>query len=87
MLALQMVRKPDGSINPDSFGPAWAAWAQEIKSRAEEHQWTVEQIDAVIRALDGLPRNAAIAIWNGYLTREAQQRGFIRFNLHRKTTQ
>jgi hypothetical protein len=84
MLASHMIRKPDGKMNPASFGPDWATWADEIKSIAESHTWTVEQVDEDIGALDGLPRNAAIVIWNDYLKREAQTPGFVRYNLHRK---
>ncbi len=84
MLALHMVRKQDGSLNPDSFGPAWIAWADEIKSRAESRAWTEAQVDEFLRFLDGLPASGAYTIWSHYLNREFEKPGFIRYNLHRK---
>jgi hypothetical protein len=85
MLALHMVRKPGGGLNPASFeDPGWSPWEQEFKNEAQSHQWSVEQVDDVLSALDGLPNEGAISIWVGYLKREAQKPGFIRYNLHRK---
>ena len=84
MLALGMVRMPDGSINPESFTGAWGPWTQETKSMAHSHKWTVQQVDSVMGVLAGLPEEGASAQWLGYLKREAQRPGFIRFNLHRK---
>ena len=79
-----MVRKPDGAINPESFTSDWEPWNHEVKSVAESHQWTVKQVDEVIGALDGLPSDGAMALWAGYMKREMEMTGFIRFNLHRK---
>ena len=84
MLALHMVRKPDGEINPASFTKDWQSCNEEIKQVATKHIWAVEQVDDVIRALDGLPKAAAVNIWASYIRREGGQRGFIRYNLHRK---
>jgi hypothetical protein len=84
MLALHMVRKPDGEINPAAFSKDWQLWNEESRQVAATHNWTVEQVDEVIRALDGLPGGAAKNIWAGYIRREGSQRGFIRYNLHRK---
>ncbi|MGJ7504373.1 hypothetical protein ACSFBF_28730 [Variovorax sp. ZT5P49] len=85
MLALRMVRKPDGSLNAASFeDAAWAPWEQEFRKLAQSHEWAPAQVDDVIRALDGLPEVGALGIWNGYLKRETQTPGFIRYNLHRK---
>ena len=85
MLALGMVRTPDGAINPESFtDEEWGQWNHESKSVAESHQWTVQQVDSVIAALDGLPSDGAAALWHGYIKKEAEKPGFIRYNLHRK---
>ena len=84
MLALGMVRASDGSINPASFTGDWDPWNQETKSVAESHQWTVQEVDNVIGALDSLPSDGAAALWQNYLQREVEKPGFIRFNLHRK---
>ncbi len=84
MLALHMVRKPDGEINPASFTKDWQVWSEEIKQMAASHSWTVAQIDVVIGALDSLPDAAAVNIWAGYIRREGTQSGFIRYNLHRR---
>ena len=84
LLGLHMVRKPNGAMNPESFTDDWGAWNKEIESTAASHQWTVQQVDEVIHALDGLPNEGATALWAGFLKREAQRPGFIRYNLHRK---
>lgn len=84
MLALGMVRMPDGSINPESFTGFWQPWSQEIKSLASSHQWTMAQVDRVIEALDSLPTDGATALWLNYTRRESEKPGFIRYNLHRK---
>ena len=84
MLALHMVRKPNGEMNPDSFSGGWLAWGEVVRVTAAAHIWTVEQVDEVIQALDGLPDVAASTIWAGYIRRNDQQPGFIDFNLHRK---
>jgi len=69
MLALHMVRKPDEEINAASFVNEWASWKDEIKSIASAYTWTIEQVDQVIRALDGLPDASAANIWAGCLRR------------------
>jgi hypothetical protein len=84
MLALQMVRTADGAINPNSFGESWGRWAAEIHAKAASHKWDVPQVDEVIRALDGLPKNGAAAIWADFLKSEGHKPGFIQYNLHRK---
>jgi len=38
MLAMQMIRKPDGAINPESFTSDSEPWNNEVKSVAESHQ-------------------------------------------------
>lgn len=86
MLALHMVRKPNGEINPASFiHDEWQSWNDEIKQVAVTHPWTVAQVDEVIGVLDGLADAAAKNIWTSYIRREGRQPGFIRYNLHRKT--
>lgn len=85
MLARRMVRKPDGSLNAASFeDTAWTPWKQEFRNLPQNHEWSTEQVDDVIRALDGLPEVGALGIWNGYLNREIQTPRFIRYNVHRK---
>lgn len=87
MLALHMVRKPDGQLNPESFGSDWNRDRDEIVKAATSHPWTVPQVDDVIHQLRGLPSDGAKAIWDGIVKRGAQQPGFIAYNLHRKLRQ
>jgi hypothetical protein len=85
MLALHMVRKPNGEINPASFiHDDWQSWNEEIKRVAVGHSWTIAEVDEVIGALDALADAAAVNIWVNYIRREGRQPGFIRYNLHRK---
>lgn len=84
MLALHFVRKPSGEINPESFADEWSCWKDEIVKYACSHPWSVQQVDEVIGALDGLPKAAAVRIWEGYSKRERVKPGFVSYNLHRK---
>ncbi len=80
MLATHMVRKPDGSFNPDMFQDEWAEFRDEIQSVAENHKWTEEERNSVMKALAALPDNSSKIIWAHYAERG---RLFIRHNLHR----
>lgn len=84
MLAVHMVRKPDGEVNPASFSKEWSAWNAECKQITTTHKWTVEQVDEVIGKLDALPDRCAKNIWDGYLERDVHKSGFIAYNMHRK---
>lgn len=84
MLALHMVRQKDGSVNPESFRVGWDSWKDETIQTATCHLWTLAQVDEVIGALNGLPREGARRIWADILSREAAKAGFVRYNLHRK---
>ena len=85
LLALGMVRKPNGAINEKSLASHdWEQWNDEFRAATESHQWTVEQVDEVIEALEGLPKHGAKALWNSYLEAERETPGFINLTLHRK---
>jgi hypothetical protein len=85
MLAVHMIRKPDGSINPESFSHSgWENWLDEVVSVTTSHKWTVQQVDEIIGGLDGLPDAGARALWAGFMRAETRKPGFIRWNLHRK---
>lgn len=81
MLSVHMVRKANGDVNHDSFSMRdWPAWHDEVIAITTTHKWTVQQVDEILRELDGLPRNSAQLIWKSYERGSA----FIRWNLHRK---
>ena len=80
MLATHMVRRHDGSFNPEMFKDEWDEFRDEIQSVAESHVWTADERERVMRALTSLPENSSRLIWNDYASRG---REFIRHNLHR----
>lgn len=85
LLALRMVKKTGGAINIKSLtNTDWAQWNDEFRSKGESHQWTVQQVDEVIEALEGFPNLGAEALWNSYLEAEREAPGFINRTLHRK---
>lgn len=85
MLSIHMIRKPNGDVNHESFSThGWELWHDEVVGETVTHRWTVKQVDDIIRGLDGLPRDSAQLIWQGYMERGKE---FIRWNLHRKSSQ
>jgi len=80
MLASHMVRRRDGSFNPDMFQDEWEEFRDEVQRVAENHVWTQAQRESVMRALISLPDKSSRLIWADYASRG---REFIRHNLHR----
>lgn len=83
MLATHMVRRHDGSFNPDMFKGEWEEFRDEVQRVAESHVWTVAERERVMQALISLPENSSRLIWNDYANRG---REFIRHNLHRNVS-
>jgi len=84
MLALHWVRMPDGGINPGSFINSFPQHLDGIVQVATQHQWTVEDVDAVRRKLLSLDQDeGARSLWKYVQRREAEKPGFFKYNLHR----
>jgi hypothetical protein len=84
MIATHMVRKPNGKIHPKAFGGVWEQFKNECISFAETHQWTSKQLDEVKIALNALPEQSALRLWEEVVDRDFREPGFIRRQLHHK---
>lgn len=64
MLALNWIRRSDGSINQKAFSGPWVAGEKESIERMVNHQWRREHFDLLRSHLEKLPPNVGAArLW------------------------
>lgn len=64
MLALNWVRKPDGSINRKAFAPQWADFEDKFVEQMVTHRWKREHFSLLRDHLERLPRDVcAVKLW------------------------
>jgi len=82
LLAIHRVRQIDGAINPEAFGGNWAAYREEIETKATGFQWTSDAFDRLEIALSALPNRSVRSLWREVDEWERVAPGFIKFRLH-----
>ncbi|MFY9720961.1 MAG: hypothetical protein WAJ82_00355 [Azonexus sp.] len=73
-----------GKFSPKRLAGVWEKYKEECMSLAETHQWTSEQLVEVKIALDALPDQSSLRLWEEVVDRNIRESGFIRRQLHRK---
>ena len=73
-----------GKFSPKRLAGVWEKYKEECMSLAETHQWTSEQLVEVKIALDALPDQSPLRLWEEVVDRNIRESGFIRRQLHRK---
>jgi hypothetical protein len=73
-----------GKFIPKRLAGVWEKYKEECMSLAETHQWTSEQLVEVKIALDALPDQSSLRLWEEVVDRNIRESGFIRRQLHCK---
>jgi hypothetical protein len=73
-----------GKFSPKRLAGVWEKYKEECMSLAETHQWTSEQLVEVKIALDALPDQSSLRLWEEVVDRNIRESGFIRRQLPRK---
>lgn len=67
-----------GKFSPKRLAGVWEKYKEECMSLAETHQWTSEQLVEVKIALDALPDQSSLRLWEEVVDRNIRESGFIR---------
>jgi hypothetical protein len=73
-----------GKFIPKGLAGVGEKYKEECMSLAETHQWTSEQLVEVKIALDALPDQSSLRLWEEVVDRNIRESGFIRRQLHCK---
>lgn len=84
MLAYQWVRDCKGNLNQNAWYASFEKYRDEIDRVSAAHQWTDEEFSQIIQCLHEIPDRSAALLWSDVESREARQKGFINYNLHRR---